>query len=42
MRSIEKGDNSKSGSISDKIDAAVDEFYRYWSARNENMERLRR
>lgn len=42
MRSIEKGDNSKSGSINDKIDAAVDDFYRYWSARYDNMERLKR
>jgi hypothetical protein len=42
MRSIEKGDNSKGGSINDKIDAAVDDFYRYWCRIYDKMESIKR
>jgi hypothetical protein len=42
MRSIEKGDHSKSGSVSDKIDAAVDDFYHYWCNYYDALARMKR
>jgi hypothetical protein len=42
MRSIEKGDDSKCGSVSDKIDAAVDDFYQHWCKVYDKMEKLKR
>jgi hypothetical protein len=42
MYSIEKGDDSIGGSISDKIDAAVDGFYRYWCDRYDAVEPMKR
>jgi hypothetical protein len=41
MRSIEKSEDPKYVSVSDKIDAGVDHFYRYWSDHYDYMVQMK-